>query len=511
MHTWLGPSALDRQPELRLQFAGRVRAQAATGSAYEGGSHAKRVLKWRAPTASPNAAIIPNLATLRDRSRSQIRNDGYAKGDINKLVTNLIGTGITPLSQAPDPAFRKRVQVLWTRWTDESDADGLLDFYGQQAQAVRGWLEGGEEFVRLRPRLLSDGLSVPLQLQVIEPELCPHTHTVGLPTGWIRAGIEFNSIGKRVAYWFYPSRPNALLDFDTSELRRVPADAVVHLFDPLRAGQLRGLPHLTQALIKLHDLDVFDDATLIRQQLSNLFVAFLTKQNASDDQIHPLTGLAAPEGEGDDPPMLGLQPGIFQELDPGEDVTFSEPPDIMQGYADFMRQQLLAVSAATDVPYEVLTGDMKGMNDRLIRVVLQEFRRKLTAWQHQIIAFQLCRPVWREWLDMAVLSGALPMPPSYVERREEWLAVEWKPQGWPYIHPVQDVQAKQEEIRSGITSRSAVVSERGDDAEVIDAQQAADNKRADALGIKYDSDGRQPKNGTAAKPPAPGDTAGETQ
>jgi capsid protein len=30
----------------------------------------------------------------------------------------------------------------------------------------------------------------------------------------------------------------------------------------------------------------------------------------------------------------------------------------------------------------------------------------------------------------------------------------------------------------------------GEDAEVIDAEQAADNKRADDAGLRYDSDGR---------------------
>jgi capsid protein len=64
------------------------------------------------------------------------------------------------------------------------------------------------------------------------------------------------------------------------------------------------------------------------------------------------------------------------------------------------------------------------------------------------------------------------------------------PQGWPYINPVQDIEASKEAVRNGFSTRSAEVSERGEDAEVIDQQQAQDNARADALGIRYDSDGR---------------------
>jgi len=208
----------------------------------------------------------PRTKPFGPTSRAAVRNDGYAKNAIDRLVSELIGTGLKPLSQADDPQFRKDIQALWLRWTDESDADGLLDFYGQQAQATRCWLEAGESFTRMRPRLPEDGLSVPLQLQVLEPEYCPHTYTLtGQNGNFIRAGVEFNAIGRRSAYWFAPSRPGDPNDLIQADLRPVPVDAVIHLFDPLRPGQIRGVPLLTQALIKLHDLDTFDDATLLRQ------------------------------------------------------------------------------------------------------------------------------------------------------------------------------------------------------------------------------------------------------
>jgi lambda family phage portal protein len=471
---------------------GQVPISVKASAAYEAGSAGtRRTVGWRAPTASPNSAILNNLSTLRDRSRSATRNDGYAKGSIDRLVSNIIGTGIKPLSQAKDPEFRRQVHALWLLWTDECDADGLLDLYGQQAQAVRAWLEGGEIFIRLRPRKLEDGLSVPLQVQVLEPELCPYTYNTRARNGnRIRAGIEFNGIGKRVAYWFHPSRPTDFNDFDTSELRRVPAESAIHLYDPLRPGQLRGVPHLTQALIRLYELDKFDDATLLRQQLANLFVAFLKRPQSigEGESLHPLTGL--PIETSGDQQVLSLEPGIFQELAPGEDITFSDPPEIRSGYADFTRQQLFHISAATGVPYETLTGDMSRVNDRTVRVILHEFRRRIQAWQHQIVAFQLCRPLWRAWLDRVFLSGAIEIPVDYVADQEPWSKVKWMPQGWPYLHPVQDVQAQKAAIRSGFTSRSAVVSEQGEDAEEIDREQAGDNDRADSLGLKYDSDAR---------------------
>lgn len=475
-------------------------------STYEAGAHTRRTLGWHAPTASPNTATLWNLTTLRDRSRAAVRNDGFARGVLDKLVSNIIGTGIKPLSMAEPPvgdarAFRRDVQALWLRWTDESDADGLLDWYGQQAQAVRCWLEAGECFIRIRPRLPQDGLSVPLQAQVIEPELCPHDWNEIRPNGnRVRAGVEFDRIGRRVAYHFWEQRPGDLEEWDRSRLRRIPAASVVHLFDPLRAGQIRGVPHLTQALIRLYELDKYDDATLLRQQIGNLFAGFL-KQGVSDESgLNPLTNLA-PNTTHDNRDVVRFEAGVLEELSPGEEVQFSDPPDPPATYPHFIKQQLRSVAAATGVPYEVLTGDMSGLNDRVMRVLLNEFRRRVQAWQHQVVAHQLCRPVWRAWLDRVFLSGALDLPLEFLDDPEPWAAVKWMPQGWPYLHPVQDVQAQSEAIRNGFTSRSAVVSEQGEDAEQIDAEQAADNERADELGLKYESDGRQKKTASAAPPP----------
>ncbi|KQO53599.1 hypothetical protein ASF24_04475 [Methylobacterium sp. Leaf86] len=60
------------------------------------------------------------------------------------------------------------------------------------------------------------------------------------------------------------------------------------------------------------------------------------------------------------------------------------------------------------------------------------------------------------------------------------------------------------EIRAGFSTRSQKVSEGGYDSEAIDAENAQDNARADALGLTYASDGRQ-KAGSAGVAASAGD------
>jgi len=501
----------ESESSLALTFDRPVRAEPATRarnstnlSIYEGGANTRRTATWNAPTTSANAGVLSNLDTLRNRSRAAVRNNGFAFGVIDTLVSSIIGVGIKPLPKIKDAKLRVQIMALWNAWVDVSATNGTLGWYGQQRQITRAWLEGGECFVFLRDRLPEDNLPVPLQVQVIEGEFCPHNHTGFNGDNRYRAGIEFDRVGHRIAYFMYPERPGDPNDMDRSKLVRVLDEFIIHVFDEERPGQLRGIPRLTRALIRLNELDKYTDATLLRQQVGNLFAAFVKRTPSTVlPMVDPLIGEESEMTDEDHPkPMVTLEPGIVQELDSGEEMQFADPPDPPNSYGDFVRQQLIDVGCSTGVPYEVLTGDLSRLNDRTVRVILTEFRRRIQAAQHEIIAAQLCRRVWYAWFQAAVDSRALPISPAaYKANPEEFSDVEWTPHKFEYINPVQDIEAQKEAIRNGLTSRSAIVSANGDDPETIDGEQAADNERSDTLGVKYDSDGRNPSTG--AVPPAP--------
>ena len=234
-----------------------------------------------------------------------------------------------------------------------------------------------------------------------------------------------------------------------------------------------------------------------------MFAGFITRSAPED----PLLG----EGEADAQgvAMASLEPGTMQFLEPGEDVTFSQPADVGLSYAEFMRQQFRAVAAAMGITYEMLTGDLTQVNYSSIRAGLLEFRRRCEAIQHGVIVHQLCRPLWRAWMTQAVLEGALVLP-GYarggVARRRAYLAVKWIAQGWQWVDPKKEFDAMIAAIRGGLLSRSEAISSFGYDAEDIDREIAADNARADALGLVFDSDPRH-DSGPAQAATAPSSQA----
>ena len=177
----------------------------------------------------------------------------------------------------------------------------------------------------------------------------------------------------------------------------------------------------------------------------------------------------------------------MQVLLPGEDVKFSTPADVGATYETFMRVQLRSIAAGMGITYEQLTGDLTGVNYSSIRAGLLEFRRRCEQIQHQVLVFQMCRSIWHAWIDAAVLSGALPQAPDLTP----YYDVKWIPPGFAWVDPLKDIKAQIMAVRAGFKSRAEVVSEQGYDAQAIDREIAADNARADALGLEYDSDPRK--------------------
>uniref|UniRef100_UPI0035BBE41F phage portal protein n=1 Tax=Pseudomonas aeruginosa TaxID=287 RepID=UPI0035BBE41F len=78
-----------------------------------------------------------------------------------------------------------------------------------------------------------------------------------------------------------------------NQLNRIQADQVLHIFEPLECGQLRGVPRLSPVLLRLKSLDNYEDAVLIMQAVSHLFAGFITRPRQDGAPIFdPSTGLA---------------------------------------------------------------------------------------------------------------------------------------------------------------------------------------------------------------------------
>jgi capsid protein len=216
----------------------------------------------------------------------------------------------------------------------------------------------------------------------------------------------------------------------------------------------------------------------IRQKVAAMHALFIKTQASEFSFDDP---------KGNDPQAdreLDLQPGSVVILDPGEEIQTSTPAESGATYEPFQYRTLLQVSTALGIPYAILTNDMVKANYSNTRAALLEFRRRMDAFQHSVMVFQMCRPTFMRFLDVADVSGAIHLP-NYADRRRKYQRAAWLPPRWEWVDPLKDANAEIAQIEAGLKSRTQAIAERGYDAETVDEEIAADHDRERRLGLNF--------------------------
>lgn len=486
----------DGQGSPRLVTAPRVMA-------FDAAKSGRRLRSVPNSTVAINSLIRTYGRSVLARSRYLAANNPYAAAAKETFVSALAGTGIKPSWLTKDAPLKAELQQAWLDWTDESDADGLTDLYGQQGLIAAEMFEAGECFVRIRPRRAEDGLTVSFQLQLLPAEMLPLDDNRDLGEGRrVEMGIEFDAIGRRAGYWFLRQHPGADQSFGRYAGQKVfvPATEVLHLFKPFKVGQLRGIPHTLSGILTAAVMDAYDDSELERKRTAALFAAFITQQAADEGNV--LQGaIDKAESEGVTG-GIALEPGATVDLEPGQDIRFAEPADVGGSYEAFQYRNLLRQAAGFGVPYADMTGDLRQTSYGSMRGGLIAFRRRVEPMQHSVMVFQFCRPVAQRFVREAVFAGAVSLRAAdYEARARELKRVKWIPPRWDWIDPLKDMTAELLAVQAGFKARSDVIEAMGYDPEETDARIAADKAREKKLGLNFaESQFMSAAMGLAAQP-----------
>jgi lambda family phage portal protein len=462
-------------PEAELRRA-RARQLLAIVRGYDGAQTGRRTANWKAGGGSANNEIAPALGSLRNRSRELVRNNPHAKRAIAGLVAKSVGTGITAKPE-------KAVEKQWKLWTEECDFDDRFDYYGLQNLAARTAFESGESVTR-RVRI-SGGFGV--KLQVLEGDYIDSAKFGPTNDGnFVIAGVEVNKSGQRIALWLFDQHPGDVAYLTRRhESKRVPWADVIHHYEQERPGQLRGVPRLAVNLIKMRDLDDFDDADLMRKKIEACFTAFVH----GGDPSKPLGEAAIVADSSPTRREETLSPGLIHYLKQGEEVTFGSP----QGYTDeaFSKRYLRAIAVGSGVTYELLTGDLSDVNYSSIRAGMLDFRELVECWRWIHFIPQQCRKSYRWFEESAWTSGRI---------RSTGYEIDWTPPQWPMVDQTKEIAADKEEVLGGLSTLSEKIRARGRNPQEVYDEIELDLKELDKRGITVDTDGRLKLKIAAAKP-----------
>lgn len=477
-------------PAIKRQFS-------AYAPAFTGASFGRRGKNWLATGSGPASITLP-LSTLRNRMRDLDRNDPWTQKLGTVFATNIVSTGFTPLCKSPDSEFATACMELWPDFVEDADASGMTTLHGLVWQATLAIFMSGEVLFQQLNNNDPD-LAVPLQYQLLEPDYLDHTYSMPLNNGRrILQGIELDENGKRLAYHIHAYHPGeTFLGNGSSERIVVPADQMLHSFRSRRPGQVRGYPLYSSALMRAMDVAEYDEAELTRKKIGAMMMLFI-KQQMTEGGIGDILQAQTETGaDGKRQTISEIVSGMATYLNPGEEVQFNEAIQIDGQYTPFLGEQHRAMAAAGDATYEQATGDLRGVNFSSIRAGLNEIQRNYETIQHHVIVPQIYRPIWRRFIERAILAGRIKPPSDFMTNRHKHMRVDWLPPGWAYVNPVDEENAALMAIRNGTASRQQIVGKRGYDVRQIDQEQSEDNARADKLGLRFDSDARNAKTGPA--------------
>jgi lambda family phage portal protein len=453
----------------------RVRARLAANLLqrhYEGAAVGRRTAGWHRAGTDANTAVGPSLGKLRDAARDLVRNNPYAESALATIVNNAVSWGIVPAQKVP----------LFEAWANSTacDADGRHNLVGLQKLVMRTTAESGEVLVRRRWRRLEDGFPLPLQLQVLEPDFLDVSKEVASLSngGKIVQGVEFDGIGRRVAYWLYASHPGSSFQAGGSlfgRSHRIPADEVLHIGRPGRPGQVRFPTWFAPVLLRFKDLAEFEDATLMKQKIAAC-LAVITSD------VDGLPGPIGEEGAADRSGGLEtdtLEPGMILNAPPGRNVSVVNPPTVRE-YADYTAAMLRSIAAGLGVAYEDMTGDFQDLSFSAARMSHLRHWPSVDDCRFGLLIPQFLQPVWG-WAALAAAMMGRSMPAT----------TEWTPPPAPMVDPDKEGLAVSRNVRAGIQTHFEAIRERGFVPEVFLAEYAAGLKKLDELRIVLDTDVRK--------------------
>lgn len=462
-------------PQWLLQRERHRAAVQALAQYYEGGGYSRRTEGWSRPGSDPNGPGTVSLANLRNQARHLVRNNGYAENALQVIQDDVVGWGILPTAQ--HDGFD-----AWSNSTD-CDASGQSDLPGITQQVMRTVVEAGECLVRRRWRRMSDGLSLPLQLELLEPDFIDTsqhrrlTTADGRPAGRIVRGIEFDLLGRRTAYWLYREHPGAENSTNTSALFRrsvrVPASEILHVYKAGRPGQVRGVSWYASVLLTFKDFDEFTDATLVKQKIAACLTAIVTDPDGANT---PIGETSTDQGKES---WDMLEPGLIMSAPPGRDVNVINPPSVKE-FPEYKAATQQQIAAGLGVTPEDLTGDYSDMNYSSARMSRLRHWKRVEGWRWRMLIPQFLTPTWRWAMEAAQLAG------QAVEVNRSWTAPPL-----PMIEPDKEGLAIVRNIRGGISTPSEELRARGYNPTQFWDEYQRDMEDQDRRGLVTDADARK--------------------
>lgn len=408
---------------------------------------------WLHATATDSRQDIDAYDRLRllALSRRLFINNPIIRATVNEMARYSVGPGIRPQARSGDQAWDRQAEQYFNSWAESADIRGMLDFYELQSLASLAIDRDGDVFFILTQT--RDGRPA---VQVVEAHRC------GTPQGAdqkaIIDGVQTDPTGRPLKYYFSNDRENKIF-------KAIPADSVIHLFEPDRPDQFRGYPRTAVALIPMLDRD-----EVLRMEMQGVKAAtslgMVITNNTGSAQGGFFGTPTHNTGDAITSETIYSGGGIAR-LKPGESVqTFSltRPNEKLDAFLD---QYIRAAAIGMGLPYEFVWNSER-LAGTAQRFTLAKAQRRFEERQRLLIQ-RMCSRIWRYVIAAAIENRELP-------RNSSWTNVVWQTPRKLTVDAGRESQAMREEYKLGFTNLADVCGSDGNDWQEVVSQKISEVK-----------------------------------
>ena len=404
--------------------------------------------------------------TLIEQARYLEENHDLVNGILTTLVNNTIGRdGITvePLPRMADGTVNRELAdemiLKYDLWSQRPEVTGELTRAGMERILARSLYRDGEVFLqhvvgmRRGVKHLTD---IPYSVEMLECDMVPIHHPDDVD-GNMYNGVKKNEWGQPTHYRVYKRHPGSLKAWDV-DTKMVPAERMLHAKLTNRIGQTRGVSAFAPVLIRLNDLKSYEQAEQVAARMAACMGLYIKRGNPD---------LYQPGDEADEDRYFDMAPGmIYDQLLPGEeigDISPNRPSQLLQPFRDSM---LKAATSGVNANYSTVAKDYSGTYSAQ-RQELSDSYVNYATLQADFVA-QVCRPMWEQFVTVAINSGILKQPSGL--NPDTLYDAQFRGPVQPWIDPSKEASANLIQVRAGFKSLSQVIRERGENPRKVFAE-----------------------------------------
>lgn len=441
------------------------------------------------------------LDTILGRGRDLDENNGWINAGLDRRVESVIGVNIR-LSAQPKYELLNRDYTWRMKWTGNTqarfdvwgndierrnDARQRLSFGAQARLAYLSYVRDGEACAEIRDD--ARGITNTTNVLLIEPERVVTPPLLkGSEGPLLRDGIAYDKNGAMTGAWICSRHPGDHANREQDRHDFIPVRGktgrakFVHVFNPRRVEQTRGISRLAEIMVPAKMIDRVDRAEVNAALKSALFSIFIESAGDADDISDMLAPASDTDGidpwldayvnyRGDNPVRVdGAQ---VNQLFPGEKVHTPTATHPNSNYPDFIRFVLQKIAGSLGISYPQLSQDWSGINYSSARALLNELWRSFME-DRRFFTQAFLTPIYAAWLEVEVANGDVKIPggPANFYRNKTAICMaEWIGPGRGSVDPLKEANADNLDTAAGRKSTVEAILERGRDPEDVLAEE----------------------------------------